>query len=252
MPKKRTVSNTRLAKMPSVVRIATSEAASRIAMTIFSTRLRAVKSGLRRRNAQVPPRKPISAVTSDADPVVARQSFAIRLDKFGGQRIECRLRSAGRDGARFVQDGLTLEPELGQLVCRRSAQHRLRHETRSNRAPCRNEKQDGYQDPQRHIPGMIAWQAGKAPVRRSPAGRPRPAREPPTIRQGRARGPAGAGWSATSQVHVSLTVRNRRTCRNWSRPTGHAPSRRPGSTQDRAWQGRHRGPTSWSTVRGIP
>ena len=50
--------------MPSVVRIATNEAPSRIAITILSTFERAAKSGLRRRNAQTPPRNAISSVTT--------------------------------------------------------------------------------------------------------------------------------------------------------------------------------------------
>ena len=64
MPKNRTVSNTRLARMPMVVRIATSEAPSRIAMTIRSTLLRAAKSGRSFRKAYVPARKAISSATT--------------------------------------------------------------------------------------------------------------------------------------------------------------------------------------------
>ena len=64
MPKKRTVSNTRLTNMPSVVRIATSEARSRTPITIRSTLVRAAKSGLTRRKATPPNSSPIASVAA--------------------------------------------------------------------------------------------------------------------------------------------------------------------------------------------
>ena len=62
--KKRALSNSRLATIPNVVRMAMSEAISSSAMMTRSTCERAAKSGLRRTKAKAPPAKASSSASA--------------------------------------------------------------------------------------------------------------------------------------------------------------------------------------------
>ena len=199
MPKKRSDSNNSDSTMPSVVRIAISEAPTSSTMIQRSTPLRARKSIRTRRMAMNAPAS--ARATAIAPPIAASRAagLGIHCRQRRGFGVEPGLDRAAGNVARFGQDGIALHVERGEGLPRRGGQHRLVDQPRLDRSPDGEEQHRRKRGPQPDVDCVIDRQAVKPRLAAlaSLAAAPTPRDRRPSPRRRRSPGRRGAQGSGS-------------------------------------------------------